>query len=131
MKRLILVLMLLLAAAACAATQGTSGPRTQTRSDRLTQDEIEDSGLTNMYEVIQRLRPGWLRRHQKLGVSWDVGVFMDGARVGEADFLRQIPASQVGDARYLTNAYVEVELSNIQQDGLGTAIMLTSIRARP
>jgi hypothetical protein len=128
-RRLFLLSLLLLAVAGCASTQ-TSAPadRTRTRSDRLLHEEIVRTNLSNMYEVIQRLQPGWLRPQHDRGVPAPIAVFMDGARVGDVEFLRSIPASQVGEARFLNSREIGAQLTRSQQIGIGSAIMLTSVR---
>ncbi|HEY0019357.1 MAG TPA: hypothetical protein VGC13_23855 [Longimicrobium sp.] len=130
MKNRILVLLLLLAAAACAPSPGGAGGVHPRRSDRLTFEEIQAVGVTNMYDVVQRLQPGWLRQPQAVVGRSLIGVFMDGTRMGEVEFLRQISPSMVGSARYLTGGQIGVELTELQQVGLGGAIMLTSGRNR-
>jgi hypothetical protein len=129
MIRRLFLLSLLLAAAGCASTQ-TAAPvdRTRTRSDRLLNEEIVRTNLSTMYDVIQRLQPGWLRPQYDRGAPAPIGVFMNGARVGDAQFLRSIPASQVGEARFLSHREISGELTRSQQIGIGSAIMLTSVR---
>lgn len=128
-RRLFLLSLLLLAAAGCASTQtATPTDRTRTRSDRLVHEEIVRTNLSTMYDVIQRLQPGWLRPQYDRGAPGSIGVFMDGARVGDAEFLRSIPASQVGEARFLSHREIAAELTRSQQIGIGSAIMLTSRR---
>jgi hypothetical protein len=128
MKRPLLVLSLLLLAAACGSAQVMPENRTRTRSDRLTQDEILRTEMTTMYDVVQRLQPAWLTPQRERGLPSPVGVFVDGVRVGDADFLRQIPASQITEARFLSNRDIAAELTMRQQAGIGSAIMLTTQR---
>lgn len=128
MTRRLLVLVLLLAAAACGSAQVAPENRPRARSDRLAQEEIMRTELLNMYEVIQRLQPAWLVPPQTRGRALEVGVFMDGSRVGGVEFLRSIPASQVAEARYLRGSQVMGEISSGQAFNLGAAIMLTSHR---
>lgn len=127
MIRRLFLLSLLLAGAACASAQ-PQADRTRARSDRLTHEEIQQTGMWNMFDVIQRLQPGWLAPQYDSGRAVPIGVFMDGGRVGSVEFLRQIPASQIGGARYLTNRQVRAELTYIQHANIGSAIMLSSRR---
>lgn len=128
MIRRVFLLSLLLTAVACASNQAVPADRTRTRSDRLTNEEIVRTGMWNMFDVIQRLQPGWLSAQYEGGKSVPIGVFVDGARVGNSDFLRQIPASQIGEARFLTNRDVRAELTYRQHADIGSAIMLTTLR---
>lgn len=128
MKRRLMILALLLFACGCGAAQVAAENRTRSRSDRLTLEEIERTGMATMYDVIQRLQPGWLMPQRERGIPAPIGVFVDGVRVGNAEFLRQIPASQVAEARFLSNRDISAELTSRQQAGIGSAIMLTSRR---
>ena len=101
---------------------------TDTRADRLTMEEIQRTELLNMYEVIQRLQPSWFIAPQNRGRAMEVAVFVDGARVGSVEFLRNVPASQVAEARYLRGSALTTELSSRQAFNVGAAIMLTSPR---
>lgn len=127
MTRRLFILALLLASA-CGYSQVEPENRTRTRSDRLTQEEILRTQMTNMYDVIQRLQPGWLTPQRERGLPAPIGVFVDNVRVGNVDFLRQIPATQVAEARFLSNRDIAAELTTRQQAGIASAIMLTSRR---
>ena len=129
MRRRMLTLLVLLAANACGNTSEVPPEdRPRTRSDRLSAQEIQRTELTTMYDVIARLQPAWLRSPRTSGINLDIGVFMDGALVGGLEFLRQIPASQVTEARYLSQREVQAELTRMQSAGLGGAIMLSTRR---
>ncbi|HEX5870788.1 MAG TPA: hypothetical protein VFY65_10250 [Longimicrobium sp.] len=128
MTRRLFILALLMVAAACGSSQVAPEDRPRTRSDRLTQEEILRTQMSSMFDVVQRLQPGWLIPQRERGLPSPIGVFMDGVRVGNADFLRQIPSSQVSEARFLSNRDVAAELTRSQQTGIGSAIMLTSRR---
>lgn len=128
MTRRCLLLALLILAAACGSAQVPQENRPRTRSDVLTLEDIQRSELLNMFEVIQRLQPSWLRAPQTRQHNLEVAVFMDGMRVGSVEFLRNIPASQVAEARYLNSRQISTELSSRQAFGVGAAIMLRSHR---
>jgi hypothetical protein len=128
MKRRIVCLALLLAAAACGSSQVPPENRPRTRYDQLTQEDILRTQMNNMYDVIQRLQPTWLTPQRERGVPSPVGVFVDGVLAGNSEFLRQIPATQIQEARFLNNRQISAELTTRQQVGIGSAIMLTTRR---
>ena len=131
MNRRLPILLALVAAAACGApSEVPPENRPRTRSDRLTQQEIQRTQLTTIYDVIQQLQPAWLRSPRTAGRNLDIGVFVDGVRVGGLEYLRQMPASQVTEARYLTSREITAELTVNQSAGLGGAIMLSTRRGR-
>lgn len=129
MTRRLLLPFLLLVLAACGSAQVAPEDRPRGRSDRLTYEEIQATRLATMWDVIQRLQPTWLNPQQERGIPAPVGIFLDGTRVGTGEYLRQIPASLVREARFLNNREISAELSRTQQAGIGSAIML-STRAR-
>lgn len=127
-RRIALSALVLLASACASAPQGqdpTAPPRS--RSDAITYDQLAGTQQTTLYDAIQRLQPSWLRPPPR-GFDTEIGVFLNGARVGGVEFLRQFPATQVQEVRYLTARAVEAELTANQSRGLGAAIMITGRR---
>lgn len=101
-----------LAAAAAlllAACTPAAGPRREPLSTLpagsvITRQEIAASGATNLYGVVQRLRPGWLsgRGVQNFGGSTgQVVVYLNQARMGGVEALREIAPEYVVSLRYL------------------------------
>jgi hypothetical protein len=76
------------------------------RAKVVTSEEIFSShaDAVTAYEALGRLRPNWLRPHgaSSFNAAADeyAMVFVDGQPLGPIETLRNIPASQVGDARY-------------------------------
>src|SRR2546428_5059847 len=101
MRRLIVGLALL--SVLTNSARGQNAPR----RDRslITVEEIERNSATNAYDVIRSLRPAWLvprSRSITNPTGGQVVVYVDGVRVGSPDELRNIPAPQVKEARYLS-----------------------------
>ncbi|GBD32713.1 hypothetical protein HRbin33_01687 [bacterium HR33] len=68
----------------------------------LTQEEIAATQQGSLLEIIQRLRPAWLRtRGQPFLRNQGVVVYLDGFRIGGADALRTISSQEVSEVRYL------------------------------
>jgi hypothetical protein len=85
---------------ACAsAGPGSSGSGPITRAD------LEDVSMRDAYEVVQRLRPAWLRARGRVSFQSSTAqnpvVYVDGIRFGSPESLRQVPADAVQDIRYL------------------------------
>ncbi len=100
--------LLLLAATACA----TAGTGAATHRDLIVQEEIRQTSAANAYELVQTLRPQWLRvrgtqnlpakldpRGTGQGVGEALGqelvVYLDNARIGGRSALREIPLTSV------------------------------------
>jgi hypothetical protein len=128
LRRTVLAALVLLTSACASAPAGerpAGAPRV--RRDLITYEQIVATEQHTLFDAIQRLQPGWLTP-QGNGLNTVIGVFMNGARVGGIDFLRQIPASQVQEVRFLNNRGIGAELTTRQAAGLGSAIMITGRR---
>ncbi len=116
MTRLLPASLLLLSLAGCAAPAGGGGatdptarssgmvlPRLRSDRDRLTAEEIQATRLSDLYSVIQRLRPVWLRirgrdRESDPMIIW---VFRDQQRQGGVEVLRRMGTTDVAEVRYV------------------------------
>jgi len=89
-------------------------PPPKSSSRQITEADIErlGSSAANAYDVVQTLRPQWLRKRNDVlnlpGVTaGDTGmpefsVFVDDHEMGGLNFLRALPAEQVYSMRFLT-----------------------------
>lgn len=128
LRRIALAALVLLAAACATGPQGsdpTAGPRSPRNA--VTYDQLAGTQQTSLYDALQRLQPSWLRPPAR-GFDQEIGVFLNGARVGGLEFLRQFPATQAQEVRYLDARAVEAELTGNQSRGLGGAIMISGRR---
>lgn len=111
----LLALMFIVSLAACApAADPDATPSAQRNGDPdlLTQEQIMETGLGNLYEVIQRLRPRWLapRGTQSLGGGTVVGVYRGQNYLGGVDVLRSELASSASRVRFLDGATATASL---------------------
>ncbi|MEX2526934.1 MAG: hypothetical protein WEA09_04790 [Gemmatimonadota bacterium] len=90
---------------ACASTGGSGTSRSSTF---ISTEEIDARpGLQTAYEVIEQLRPNWLRTRGSVSLqapaeaSYPI-IFMNGRRLGDMNMLRSIPISDVGSARFMS-----------------------------
>jgi len=90
---------LALGLAGCASGGGGARPA-GARSDRIVQAELTPLGQLDALQVVQRLRPNWLR--QRGGVSEPLVLYVDGTRRGGADDLRFIRADEVEQMDYMS-----------------------------
>lgn len=109
MRRAIASLLLLSAvtfAGGCASSgsstsaSGASGQRA--RSGAITAEQARETGASNAYDVVQALRPVWLRVRGTQSVNQDTGiaVYLDNTRLGGVDALRQINTANIGTIQY-------------------------------
>ena len=87
LKRKELLLVAVLVVAGCASAG--SGPRP--RQDVITAQEIEAARVSNLYELVQRLRPRWLelRSPQSFTSMTQIVVFQGQSYLGGIEMLRQ------------------------------------------
>jgi hypothetical protein len=97
---------LALAAALACASSGTAGTAVRRDPNLITEQEIATSAESNLYDVVSRLRPMFLKtRGQSTinsGGSEYASVFLDGQYFGELGSLRNIAATQIHEIRYLS-----------------------------
>lgn len=97
-------------AIACASG-GTSAAVRQNTSV-ISTEEITSSGATNAYEVIQKLRPNFLRTRGAVHgapvggtnnlEAVDLVVYLNENRIGGSDQLRQISTTEISEIRYFS-----------------------------
>jgi len=107
-----LILLLALGAWGCAsASQGGEGTRSD--QNRITQEEIAATGVSTLYEVVQRLRPRWLevRSQRTFDTETQVLVFMNRTLVGGVDELRRIGVETAHTLEYFTGAQAAGEFT--------------------
>lgn len=106
-----LLALLIVVAAACSAATRTGA----TNPDEINAEEIEASTAQDAYELIQRLRPRWLRSRgsRSLTMSTEILVFLNSSRMGGLDSLRDISTNGIQSIEYLDAARAIGELPGI------------------
>ena len=86
----------------CGAGAGTRGGDGQSQRQLLAA-EMEASGYTDAFSVVQALRPQWLwtRGTSTINQEESIKVYLDGSRMGGPDYLRQIPVRSISSIRFL------------------------------
>jgi hypothetical protein len=122
-------MVLALALAGCAST--SSDPDAQRVSgDRsvLTQEEFRGSGHSNLYDVVQALRPSWLVQRGPISLSdpeaGRVVVYVNNVQAGGVEYLRQVNVLEVVSLRYLDPLEASAQFG-LKQSG-GAAIIINT-----
>ena len=101
-RSLVLVASLVVGLAACGSVPGRPG---QTRAPlQITLEEIRSSGQSNAYEVVQALRPEWLRIRGPTTLRPEgdpILVYLETQRLGTVEQLRNISAAAIESIRFL------------------------------
>lgn len=75
---------------ACAST--STGNADNSRLDLLTREQIMETGATNLFDVVSRLRPRWLqvRTTRSFNMETEIVVFQNEMLLGGPEALRQL-----------------------------------------
>jgi len=116
------------ALSACASS-GTTGSVRRPSSDQVTRAEIASSSATNAYELIQRLRPNWLRVPNVGSIgggarSQVIVVYLDDQRLGDIDALRDLSAAGITSMQWLDAAKAATVLHEMGSDPIAGAIII-------
>lgn len=122
--------------AACASSGGSPRPATSSgsTSDLVTSAEIEATPVSNVYDLVNRLRPRWLSvSGTKVGsISGGsvqrqmIVVYLDGSRLGGVESLRSITTGSIKSMRYYDATRAATVLRDPGSEQLAGAIVLSS-----
>lgn len=91
---------LLMAVAACGPAP-EDGPMPRGNARLISQEEIAQTPAPNLYELVQRLRPGWIQQRSAQGQFGYPTVYMGSQPLGSVDRLRELNPSNVAEIRYM------------------------------
>lgn len=112
-------------AGAGASTSGTQ----RSRRDLITQEELQSSGTTNLYDAVQRLRPQWIsggnRTEAMTGGGAEVVVYQGATNLGGVEALRQMAPGYVASLRWLDGSQASNTLPGLGSRRVAGAIVIT------
>lgn len=112
---------------ACASSGGQRDGSSAPDRNLITAEEIASVSARDAYEIVQRLRPDWLRtpmdRSARFGTV--IGVYYNNNRVGEIESLRSIEATGVRSMRFLDAAQARALPSQGMQHMAGAIVVST------
>ena len=115
-------LIALAGAIACASGGATGNAPPIADRNIITQSELELAVGTNLYQVIEKLRPNFLRSRGPTSINtpgeeYPV-VFVDGRKYGDIGSLRSLIPSQVTQVRYYDAASAAAQFGVINAPGV-------------
>jgi hypothetical protein len=118
----------LLIISGCASSATT---RAQGEPDLITSTEIASSSASNAYELINRLRPNWLRRTTPGSLGGGVRsqvvlVYIDGSRYGDQTALRSLSVGGLKSIQWLDAVRAGTLLPSIGSEPIAGAIVITT-----
>ncbi|MFC1791076.1 hypothetical protein ACFL0I_01240 [Gemmatimonadota bacterium] len=95
-----------LASAFSISCASTGASKEGTNPDLLTREEILGAEATNLYDVINRLRPRWLqvRSTRSFNMETEIAVLQNDMYLGTADALRQMAPELAWEIQYLAGS---------------------------
>jgi hypothetical protein len=104
----LLTLAVLLIGAACGGATTSAGTeaagRPRSRSSQITFEEIRQRGFSDLYDLVQTLRPRWVQSQGPdtfVGKQGQVQVHMDGNRLGDVGVLRGMSPAGVTSIEWI------------------------------
>lgn len=111
----LVLVFLIVFASACASLEGSEGADRD--SSRITAEELSTMQADHLLEVVQLLRPRWLRMRGSRSIrsGTEIVVFRDRARLGGIDELRSIPVRSAAWLEYMDAAAATSMLPGVQR----------------
>ncbi|HJP60469.1 MAG TPA: hypothetical protein VJ865_10730 [Gemmatimonadaceae bacterium] len=129
-KTSLLAVAVLLGACTSAATSSARTGTRESSPDYITSIEVAATPVANVYDLINRLRPQWLRTQtgsiRDNTRSQVIAVFLDDVRMGDVASLRTISTSGVQSLRYYDATRAATVLRNPGSDPIAGAIVITT-----
>lgn len=120
--------------AGCASTPSASPGQVRTSSlDFITSIEVDATPVANAYDLVSRLRPGWLQGERQASIGSGgrmqvIAVYLDGVRMGGLSSLRAINTSGVKSLQYYDASRAATVLRDPGSEPIAGAIVVTTSR---
>src|SRR5262245_40572167 len=115
--------LLLLAALGCAsATASKSSDQPREERNRITAAQLEKITANNAYDAVRLLHPEWMDNRGVNTINAEpttAAVYVDGSRVGDLEYLRNVQLNSIAEIKYLNAA----EASNRYGMGLARGVI--------
>ena len=102
MRTMLRIAALVVLAGCSAGSGGTEAPRL--RRDIITRGQIEEMNATDAFDVVQRVRPEFLRQRGQSSITGGeqlAVVYVDGVRRGGPEILRSLRTNEVEEIRFV------------------------------
>lgn len=105
-RNMVLVVVALAVSGLVVACASSNTSEEGGRRDVLTREEIMGANATNLYDVVNRLRPRWLqvRSTRSFNMETEIAVMQNDMYVGAAETLKEMAPELAYEIRYLEGA---------------------------
>lgn len=110
------------------ASAGSGG--TRIRQNVITPEELQASTVSDLYDLVQELRPRWLttRGQQSFSAEPEIVVYQGQVLLGGLEMLRQLTPDMVHSLRYLDGPTASASLPGLGSRHVQGAIVIESKR---
>lgn len=102
-ERVLIAGVLILSASTAACRTGSSSAADSERN-RVGREELASTNARMVYDALERLRPSWLSARGPVSMTDPTearpNVYMNGSRLGDLDYLKQVYVGDVDELRY-------------------------------
>ena len=121
-RALAAVLVVLSAACVTSSSQADSGAAPRGSRNVITLEEIRATRQTNLYDVVNRVRPAWLRPRTvspvSPGTDGGVQVYRENTRIGSVGTLRTMSVDNVARLEYLDASSAQLRYGHGNSNGV-------------
>jgi len=127
--RAVPILALSLLLVGCATSNG--GTQAGHDMNRITREEILETGAANLWEVVDRLRPRWLQviNDPGFGGGAEVLVYRDNVQMGGIDALRNLSPEIAVELRWLDEMEATSRYSRAMSSGRIAGVIVVVTRS--
>lgn len=126
-RRILFLLAVVAIAGSACASSGPQGEQDY-RYDRyeISQAEIaaHAEDVSNLYQLVARLRPHWLETTSRMGSDAEIVVFDEQSLLGNAESLGNLAADYPHSMEFLDRSQATAQLSGIGSRRIGGAIVI-------
>jgi hypothetical protein len=93
----------------------------------ITQEELQGSAATNLYDAVQRLRPQWISGaniSNRTGGGTEIVVYQGQTQLGGLEALRQLQISYAAELRWLDGSQASNTLPGLGSRRVAGAIVI-------
>ena len=118
--------------AGCASSGSQPGTVRQSSPDVITSVEINATAATTAYDLVNRLRPAWLRTGGTGSVAggrisgMQTLVYVDGTKMGALDALRTLNATGIRSMQWISAARAATILRDVPTDSVNGVISIST-----
>jgi hypothetical protein len=128
--RIFAISIFLITSTACASSGGPKATTQESSRDRVTSVEINATPASNAYDLVNRLRPQWLRSTgtSSMGggtiASMQTIIYLDGSKIGGIESLKSISSTGIQSLEWISSTRAPIVFTDIGSDPVNGVISI-------